>query len=233
MGEDIRTVHFQGAEEVAPGVVCFRFSKPEGYAFAPGQYFSLTLETREGSQTKHFTHSESPGDPYLELTTRMTGSAFKDALQALRPGDGVTVVGPRGRLVLPAGACKVAFLVGGVGITPARSMIRDAVQRATGLQVALIYGNQNEAGIPFRDELDSYAATRPEIEVVHVLAEPESGWQGETGFIAADIVRRHVGGPERWHWVVAGPPAMVDAMQKVVDELALPATSVSVERFAP
>lgn len=220
------------SEVLAPSVESFRFGRPAGYSFEPGQYFSLTLETREGAQTKYFTHSESPGDPYLELTTRLTGSAYKDALQALEPGDAVTIVGPRGSLVLPAGVSEVAFLVGGVGITPARSIIRDAAQRATGLRVALLYGNKDEAGIAFREELDSYATARPEIEVVHVLAEPGSGWQGEAGFINADIVRRHVKEPERWHWVVAGPPAMVDAMQKVVDELAIPPTNVSVERFA-
>jgi ferredoxin-NADP reductase len=220
------------SEEISRGITSFRFGKPGDYSFAPGQYFSLTLETREGAQTKAFTHSESPGDPFLELTTRMSGSAFKDALQDLRPGDSVTIAGPRGSMVVPAGVSKVAFLTGGVGITPARSIIRDAVQRETGLQVALLYGNQNEAGIAFREELDSYAAALPEIEVVHVLAEPGPGWRGERGLIGADVVRRHVVEPELRHWFVAGPPAMVDAMRQVVGELAIPAESVSVERFS-
>jgi NAD(P)H-flavin reductase len=68
--------------------------------------------------------------------------------------------------------------------------------------------------------------------VVDVLAEPKAGWDGETGFITADIVRRHIDGIEGWHWVVTGPPAMIAAMQGVLDELQVPADRVSTESFA-
>jgi ferredoxin-NADP reductase len=225
-------VAFVGSEAIVPGVASFRFEKPAGYAFEPGQYLSLTLSTREGEQTKPFTHSEAPADPHLEITTRLTGSAFKDALAALTPGEGVVIDGPRGRMVLSREDRRVAFLVGGVGITPARSIIRDAVQRSTGLQVALFYGNQDEATIPFSAELASYATANPEIRVIHVLAAPGPGWTGERGFITADIVRRHVDPLDGWHWVVAGPPAMISAMERVVADLEIPVERVSFERFA-
>ncbi len=214
------------------GLGTFRFERPDGYTFVPGQFLSLTLQTRDGQQTEHFTHSESPLDPYLEITTRLTGSAFKDALVALTAGVLVTVAGPRGRLMLSADQRKVTFLVGGVGITPARSIIRDSVQRGTGLEVVLFYGNQVEACIPFREELDTYAATVEGIRVVHVLAEPGPGWKGERGFITADVVRRHISPHEGWHWVVTGPPAMIVAMQRVLTDLEVPSSEVSVEAFS-
>lgn len=225
-------VAFMEPIDTAPGTGTFRFEKPHGYAFTPGQFMSLTLATREGEQTKHFTHDEAPGDPYLELTTRLSGSAFKDALLALRRGDIVRITGPRGRMTLPVDATKAAFLVGGVGVTPARSIIRDAMQRRTGLTIALFYGNLDEGSIPFGDEFDGYAETHPEMCVVHVLAEPGTGWRGERGFITADIVRRHVDPLDAWHWVVTGPPGMITAMEKVVAELGIPADRVSTESFA-
>ena len=219
-------------EDVATGTASFRFERPDGYEFQAGQFFMLTLETRDGRETKPFTHSSSPADPALELTTRLTGSAFKDALLALRPGDPVEVAGPRGRMTLRPGDAKVAFLVGGVGVTPARSIVRDAVQRGTGVAFALFYGNQNEPGIPFASEFAAYAATHPEIVVIHVLAEPGPGWEGETGFITADVVRKHVDPYDGWHWVVAGPPAMITAMEKVIDDLGVARDTVSFERFS-
>lgn len=225
-------VEFLESMDTAPGTGTFRFGKPDGYEFTPGQFMSLSLVTREGEQTKHFTHDEAPGDPYLEITTRLSGSPFKDALLALRPGDVVHVTGPRGRMTLPADVAKAAFLVGGVGVTPARSIIRDAMQRETGLTIALFYGNLDEGSIPFGEEFDGYAATHPEMCVVHVLMEPGPAWTGERGFITADIVRRHVDPLDGWHWVVTGPPGMIAAMQKVVAELGIPADRLSTESFA-
>ncbi len=50
--------------------------------------------------------------------------------------------GPAGRLILPAGARRVTFLVGGVGVTPVRSMLRDAAHRAEPWEdAAVFYGN--------------------------------------------------------------------------------------------
>jgi len=225
-------VAFQSKADTAPGTGTFRFDKPAGYTFTPGQFMSVSLGTREGEQTKHFTHDQAPADPYLELTTRLTGSAFKDALLALMPGQTVRIAGPRGRMTLPPDAHKAAFLVGGVGITPARSIIRDAMQRHTGLEVALFYGNLDEGSIPFGEEFDGYAAAHPEMLVVHVLEKPAAGWTGERGFITAEIVRRHVDPLDGWHWVVTGPPGMITAMGRVVADLAIPGDRVSTESFA-
>jgi ferredoxin-NADP reductase len=229
---DTHQVRFSSGDRPAPGTGTFRFEKPAGYSFEPGQYALFTLVTRDGEQTKPFTLDQAPADPFMEITTRLSGSAFKDALESLRPGDIVRVSAPRGRMTLPAGTAKAAFLVGGVGITPARSIIRDAVQRGSGLAVALFYGNQDQSGIPFGEEFDGYAAVHPEILVVHVLAAPLPGWVGETGFITAEVVRRHVDPLAGWHWVVTGPPAMIDAMKRVLAGLEIPEDRVSMESFA-
>lgn len=226
------TVAFHARIPCAPHTATFRFSKPEGYTFRPGQYFSLTLETREGVQTKHFSHADAPGDPHIELTTRLTGSAFKDALTELAAHSLVEVAGPRGRLVVPEGCDRVGFLVGGVGITPARSIIRDAVLRGTGLDVLAFYGNLDQSCIPFKQEFDGFEAAGTGIRFVHVLQEPLPGWDGERGFISADVVRRHTDPNDGRHWMISGPPAMVEAMKRVVEDLALPAASVSIESFA-
>jgi ferredoxin-NADP reductase len=225
-------VRFTSGDRPAAGTGTFRFEKPAGYEFSPGQFTLVTIATRDGEQTKPFTLDQAPADPFLEITTRLSGSAFKDAFEALQPEDSVRVSAPRGRMTLPVNAAKAAFLVGGVGITPAHSIIRDAVQRRSGLGVALFYGNQDQDGIPFGEEFDGYAAEHPEIVVVHVLAAPLPGWAGETGFITAETVRRHVDPLDGWHWVVTGPPAMIDAMKRVLADLEVPEDRVSMESFA-
>jgi len=232
MGADGHEVAFKSSTDPCSSTGFFRFSRPPGYSHAPGQYLSLTLETREGPQTKNFSHCDAPGDPETEILTRMTGSAFKDALAALRPGDHVTMDGPFGSLVLPRGVDRAAFLVGGVGITPMRSIVRDAVQRSTGLTALVFDANIDETCIPLREEFDGWEREHPSIRFVHVLERPSAGWAGERGFISADTVLRHCDPREGWHWFVSGPPAMVDAMTRVIEALGVEPSRVSFESFA-
>jgi ferredoxin-NADP reductase len=209
----------------------FRFGKPAGYEFSAGQYFRLTLETRDGAETKPFSHANAPADPFIELATRMSGSAFKDALGALVRGDEVTVQGPYGSLIVPDGVTKAVFLVGGVGITPVRSIVRDAEQRGTGLRVRIFYGNHDQLCIPYSGEFAEYQRKDRRFEIVDVLEDPLPGWIGERGVIAPELVRRFIDPLDGWHYFMSGPPAMVSAMQRVTDGLSVPEERLSLERF--
>jgi len=209
----------------------FTFTRPDGYSFRPGQHLTLTLDTRDGRRTETFSHSDAPADPHSRILTRMTGSPFKDALAALAPGDAAEMSGPGGRLVVPEGTRRVAFLVGGVGITPASSIVRDSVARATALECLVFYGNNDESCMPLLAEFESYAAAVPAVRRVDVLLTAGDAWTGERGFITADVVRRHCDPLDGWLWIVSGPPAMVDAMRPVLDELAVPEGSTMFELF--
>jgi ferredoxin-NADP reductase len=214
------------------GVASFRFSKPDGYTFSPGQFLTLTLNTRDGVVSKHFSHADAPGDPAIEVTTRLSGSAFKDALCDLKPGTTVHINAPKGRLGVPEGETAVGFLAGGVGITPAHSIIRDAVAQRTGLDIVLFYGNRDETCVPYGEEFRGYAASVPRFLYVEALDHPGPGWSGESGFISAELVHRHLADASRRHWIVAGPPPMVDAMRRVTAVLGLSPQSVAFEVFA-
>jgi ferredoxin-NADP reductase len=226
-----QTVRLVGSRDECDGMRVFTFTRPEGYRFEPGQYRTITLRTREGVVTKAFTHCDAPGDEHSMLLTRMTGSAFKDALGALEPGAEVETAGPFGRLTVPEGVSRVAFLVGGVGVTPAASIVRDSVLRATGLECLVFYGNRAASCIPLRADFDGYAASAP-VRRVDVLSEPDASWTGERGYIDAALVRRHCDPLDGWHWFVSGPPAMADAMRAVLAALGVPAAAASFELFA-
>ena len=211
-------------------VATFSFEKPGGYSYAAGQWLRLTLDTAQGRQTKTFTHSSAPADECIEVTTRLSGSAFKDALAALDEGDAVVFGGPGGRLAIPSDAERIAFLVGGVGITPARSLLRDAVLAGRGFDDALVvYGNRDPGCVPFLAELEAMGGAG--VRVVPVYERPPGGWAGEKGFITAETVARHVDPGDGRVFYVSGPPVMVDAMETVLDELGVDAGRRVVERF--
>jgi ferredoxin-NADP reductase len=223
-------VEFLGAEKCGEDILIARFERPVGYEFAPGQWFTLRLQTEAGSQTRTFSHCSAPRDDQLEMATRLSGSAFKIALARLSRGDVVRIAGPGGRLALPDGAPKVVFLAGGVGITPIRSMLRDAVQRDRRFtDAALFYGNRDAGCSPFLAEFEQMGSHG--VRVVVCYERPPEGWLGESGFITAEIVRRHLDPSQGQLFVVTGPPAMVEAMEQVLDDLGVADERRLVERF--
>lgn len=220
----VRALQFCGEETAT-----VTLERPTGYRFSAGQWFRLTIPTPEGPQTRTLSHVSAPADDWIECTTRLSGSAFKQALTRLAPEAEVQISAPGGRLRLPE-AERVAILVGGVGITPVRSLLRDAVQVGRTFDDALlIYGNRDEACEPYVDEFEAMESHG--VRLVRVLEHAPVGWAGEKGRITADLVRRYLTDDGR-PLLVTGPPAMVEAMQRVLDELEIERDRVTIETFS-
>jgi ferredoxin-NADP reductase len=215
----------------------FRFTRPPDYEFVPGQHFAITVPSPEGPLEHRFSHADSPTEDYLELTTRLTGSSFKNALDALPLGGEATFTGPYGRFAFQFQTPKIAFLTGGVGITPVRSMLRyladtDGAGRIAGQELVLFYGSMTTEGILYKKELEELARTVPGLRLVHVITMPKKTWKGHHGFITAGIVRDELGEPQDWTYYVVGPPPMIVAMDKVTAELGVPKAQIVTETFA-
>lgn len=215
----------------------YRFSRPPEYEFEAGQYYRITIPSPAGPLTHMFSHCDAPTEKHVELTTRLTGSDFKNALDTLPIGAEVEIQGPNGRFVFRYETPKIAFLTGGVGITPVRSMLRYLADtqdagRIEGQELVLLYGSMTADGILYRAELDEIAETIEEFRVVHVITNPPEDWSGHSGFITADILRAELGDTAAWTYYIVGPPAMIDAMQKLTEQLGIPPEQTVVESFA-
>jgi ferredoxin-NADP reductase len=208
-----------------------RFERPDVYVFEPGQYFMLGVDTEAGEETKPFSHASAPADPYIEMTTRVSGSTFKAALAAAAPGrTRVRLRGPAGRFGLEVGDAQApVFLAGGVGITPVMSILRQADREGRELNASLIYGNAVGRCIPYIDEIESMSPSL--VTTSLVIEKPEPSWTGPAGFITADTVRESVPDTASHLYYVTGPPAMVDAMSSVLDDLEVREDSRRVEKF--
>lgn len=217
-----------------PGTMSFRFEKPEGFEYQAGQYFILTLPGRDGSLKKPFTFSSAPTEPFLELTTRMSGSEFKNALATLLPGAEVEMRAPNGSFVLKDGVARMACVIGGVGITPFRSMVRSLADLGVcDREIVLLYGNSSEEGITFGEELDHIARRLPQVRVVNVLSRPGDSWRGRRGHLNVDVIREELELPGEWTYYLCGPPPLMEGMVEALAELGVPDEHVVLERFGP
>ena len=65
------------------------------------------------------------------------------------------------------------------------------------------------------------------------VEEPPPGWEGESGRISADLLRKHLPPRQyrRWQYFICGPSPMMDAMEKVLPGLGVPPEKIHTERF--
>ena len=200
----------------------YRFSRPSEYEFKAGQWFTIALNTPDGPLDHHFSHADSPTESFIELTTRLTGSDFKNLLDALPVGAEVGIEGPFGRFLFGYELPRIAFLTGGIGVTPVRSMLRyladtNGAGRVGGQEVTVFYGSMTEDGIVYKDEFDEFEQKIAGLRVVHVITNPTESWKGYGGFITADTVRAELPDPKAWTYYVVGPPPMITARISFVE----------------
>ena len=123
------------------------------------------------------------------------------------------------------------LIAGGIGITPLYAMCQTMAERGDARPVVLFYGSEDWESLTFREELDQLVDSL-DITIVYVLASPDQDWEGETGFINQDIVKKYL--PEqykRFVYFVCGPQPLMDAMEAALPALGVPAEKVFSERF--
>ncbi len=215
----------------------YRFSRPPGYTFKAGQWYTITIPSAAGPLDHHFSHADSPTESQIELTTRLTGSPFKNALDALPLGAQVEIQGAYGAFLFGYDKPKIAFLTGGIGVTPVRSMLRyladtKGAGRVAGQELTVFYGSMTEDGIVYKADFDEFERVIPGLRVVHVITNPTADWKGYGGFITAGIVRAELSDPQAWTYYVVGPPPMITAMDKLLAQLEITQGQIVVESFA-
>jgi predicted ferric reductase len=76
------------------------------------------------------------------------------------------------------------------------------------------------------------AAQRMNLKMVHVLTDPPHGWQGEKGFITADVMERYLGSDRRdLHYSICGPIPMITAVENDLKKLGIPLDKIHTENY--
>jgi len=202
--------------------------------YRAGQYFFLTIRVAGEEAIHHFSFSSSPTEKgYIEFTKRITSSDFSQTLNILKPGDWARLNGPDGSFVLPAKPRPIAFLSGGIGITPLRSMLRYITDKNLAYDVVLIYGNSTPEEIVFKQELDEIQASNPLIRVEHVLSRPtvSDRWKGKRGYINKDLIVELLPDYRGRLFYISGPPKMVISLEEQLTSLDIPGKQLKRDSF--
>lgn len=138
-------------------------------SFIAGQYLTIKLPGILPSEGKAYSIASAPQEDDFRITVKTMGN-FSSALNRLEVGAEVTTSAPYGFFYPePADPTPLVLIVGGIGITPCISIIKDMVSKSDPRPILLLYSNQSEESIVFATELEELASQHPPLSVVHYI----------------------------------------------------------------
>jgi predicted ferric reductase len=228
-------------EEVVPehghafsvNLVPARADGPSRFRFEAGQFTWVMVGGSPFALTQHpfSVSSSAERSDRVTVTIKELGDFTKHVAE-LEPGTTVYLDGPHGSFCCDRHPAPGYVLIGGgVGVTPLMSMLRTHADRGVKTPTWLFLAGHDEQSIIFAEEVERLC-DHCVLEVVYVVDEAGREWTGERGHLDAAILRRHL--PEHHgalEYFICGPPGMMDAAERALEEIGVPAGNVHSERF--
>ncbi len=215
--------------------ITLKLIEPQEIDFRPGQYVQIRVPSSSESTFRAYSISSPPSSKdEVELVIRLVpdglGSTY---LHRVQVGQEVSFTGPYGEFVMDENIeTELVCVGGGCGIAPMRSIIRHIRDISPQRKCKLFFGVRTMEDIMYLDEFQQLAEQMSNFEVHYALSDPKhsSPWQGETGFIHESVIK-HVNGDCNRQAFLCGPPLMIEATMKVLEEKDIPKDSVFYDEF--
>lgn len=184
----------------------FVFEKADT-SWLAGQYQTYVLPQAGGDENNRkrwFTIASAPSEQEVHISTRVTDSAFKQALNSLQLGDTIEAHSVEGDFTWEDEE-PVVLVAGGIGVTPYRSILLERIAQKKSVNATLLYFGRSDQ-FAFRTELEALVNDHPELSIYYITGE----------HISADSILRFAPHATDQTIYLSGPEEMVDS---VGDEL--------------
>jgi Na+-transporting NADH:ubiquinone oxidoreductase subunit F len=163
--------------------------------------------------------------------------AMSSYIFGLKPGDNVTISGPFGEFFARDTNNEMIFIGGGAGMAPMRSHIFDQFRRVrTKRKVSYWYGARSLREAFYVDDFNAIQQENENFEWHLALSDPlpEDNWTGKKGFIHQVLYEHYLKdheAPEDCEYYICGPPMMLDACRKMLDDLGVEPENILYDDF--
>ncbi len=209
--------------------VYLRGKNLEQFKFQPGQFaifrflsFNLIGEAHPFSFSQAFNGQE------LRITIKALGDYTTKLPAKLKVGTKVLIDGAHG-IFTPQRTTnqKLAFIAGGVGITPLRALAES--ESKNGRDIVILYGATKTSDLIFKAELEKIAITN--CRFTPVLSADES-WLGEKGRIDKNKIISLIPDYAERDFYLCGPGPMMASLRASLKELRINSRYVYFEKFS-
>jgi len=201
------------------------------YTFSAGQHAHLKFGP--GIPERSYSMANRPDQPTLEFHIRQVprGQASGYVFSNLRVGDEVTVSGPLGNAYLrEAHRGPILAVAGGSGMAPIISIIETALAEQPARTIHCYFGVRDERDVYLEARLRELSNQNPNVRVEIVLSQPSAATPRRTGTLAEAITKDFTQ-LEGFKAYVAGPPAMVETVQRELTHKGVATRDVHADAF--
>ena len=155
----------------------------------------------------------------------------------LKEGDKLTIFGPFGDFFAQETDSEMIFIGGGAGMAPMRSHIFDQLLRLnSNRKITFFYGARSFREMFYTEEYDALEEKYENFSWHVALSDPDpkDNWDGYTGFIHQVIHDQYLKdheAPEDCEYYMCGPPMMMDACFKMLDDLGVEPEAIKFDDF--
>jgi ferredoxin-NADP reductase len=225
--------------ETGTGIYDFVFVPDKKLKFRPGQYLEWTLahpspDTR--GNRRYFTVASAPTEKTLRIGVKIhdPASSFKKNMLSMKEGDTIIAGQLAGDFVLPADtAKKLAFIAGGIGITPFRSMIKHMIDSGEHRDAVLFYSNRNTAEIAYQDVLDE-AQEKMGMRTIYAITnenDAERLAHHHAGRISAELIKKELPDYRERIFYISGTRAMTQGFDATLRSIGVPRSHIKIDFF--
>lgn len=201
------------------------------YGFSAGQH--ARLKFGPGIPERSYSMANVPDAARLEFHVRQVprGQASGYVFSNLRVGAEVTVSGPLGNAYLRENhRGPILAVAGGSGLAPIKSIVERALASDPGRVVHCYFGVRDERDVYLEGRLRELEQQHPNLSLHIVLSQPSRATTRRTGTLA-EAIANDVSEVEGLKAYVAGPPAMVETVQRELTKKSLAVRDIHADAF--
>ncbi|MEE2659733.1 MAG: NADH:ubiquinone reductase (Na(+)-transporting) subunit F [Candidatus Latescibacterota bacterium] len=154
-----------------------------------------------------------------------------------KPGEKVTISGPYGEFYIQDTDREMCYIGGGAGMAPLRSHIFHLFHTlGTSRKVSYWYGARSSKELFYEDHFRDVESKFPNFSFHVAMSEPlpEDNWTGSMGFIHQVVLDEYLSkhpAPEDIEYYLCGPPMMLQAVLKMLDDLGVEEEMIRFDDF--
>jgi len=209
--------------------------------YEAGQYLTIRIQApdSEYKQIRHYTLSSKSDGKQFRISVKKEADFTPNGVVSTYLHDEVTVndvieaSAPAGMFTLEEGVTPVAFISGGVGITPMLSMLDKLADEQSTRDISFLHAAQSEKVHAFHDDVKELIGSLDNAKYVYGYSDPvnKDGEQSFNGFINKEILQQIA--QENTTFYVVGPVGFMEHVANLLTEMDVPVENIKYELFGP